>query len=91
VGPSWQQREREETLLTDYANLKKRHLLANTPRLLGPSGPSMRTAAGVAKRAGAAAGLGRNRRKNYFRIKFKFLNIQWLWKFAQGDLEGILT
>jgi hypothetical protein len=29
--------------------------------------------------------------ENYFRIKFRFLNIQRLWKFAQGDLEGILT
>jgi hypothetical protein len=29
--------------------------------------------------------------ENYFRIKFEFLNIQRLWKFAQGDLGGILT
>jgi hypothetical protein len=29
--------------------------------------------------------------ENYFRIKFGFLNIQRLWKFAQGDLGGILT
>jgi hypothetical protein len=35
--------------------------------------------------------MGRNRRKNDFRIKFEFLNIQRLWKFAQGDLGGILT
>jgi hypothetical protein len=35
--------------------------------------------------------MGRNQRKNYFRIKFEFLNIQRLWKFAQGDLGGILT
>jgi hypothetical protein len=28
---------------------------------------------------------------NYFQIKFGFLNIQMLWKFAQGDLGGILT
>jgi hypothetical protein len=35
--------------------------------------------------------MGRNRRKNYFRIKFEFLNIQRLWKFAQGDLGGILA
>jgi hypothetical protein len=28
---------------------------------------------------------------NYFQIKFGFLNIQRLWKFAQGDLGGILT
>jgi hypothetical protein len=36
------------------------------------------------------SGLGRNRRKNYFRIKFEFSNIHRLWKFAQGDLGGIL-
>jgi hypothetical protein len=29
--------------------------------------------------------------KNFFRIKFEFLNIQRLWKYAQGDLGGILT
>jgi hypothetical protein len=29
--------------------------------------------------------------ENYFQIKFVFLNIQRLWKFAQGDLGGILT
>jgi hypothetical protein len=28
---------------------------------------------------------------NYFQIKFRFLNIQRLWKFAQGDLGEILT
>jgi hypothetical protein len=38
----------------DCANSKKRRLLANTPRLLRPSGPSARTAARGAKRAGAA-------------------------------------
>jgi hypothetical protein len=79
---------REETPLTDCANSKKRRLLVNTPRLLrpsGPSGPSARTAACGVKLAGAA------RRKNYFQIKFEFSNIQRLWKFAQGDLGGILT
>jgi hypothetical protein len=40
----------------DCANSKKRRLLANTPRLLRPSGPSARTAACRAKRAGAAQG-----------------------------------
>jgi hypothetical protein len=29
--------------------------------------------------------------KILFRIKFNFLNIARLWKFAQGDLGGILT
>jgi hypothetical protein len=24
-------------------------------------------------------------------IKIRFLNLSWLWKFAQGDLGGILT
>jgi hypothetical protein len=40
------------------------------------------------------AGLGRmgqNPKKIPFRIKIKFLNIARLWKFAQGDLVGILT
>jgi hypothetical protein len=29
--------------------------------------------------------------KILFQIKFDFLNIPRLWKFAQGDLGGILT
>jgi hypothetical protein len=79
---------REETSLTDCANSKKRRLLANTPRLLRPSGPSGPSACAAAYgRSGrGCSGLGQNRRKNYFRIKFEFLNIQRLWKFAQGDL-----
>jgi hypothetical protein len=42
----------------------------------------------------ARPGLGRmnrNPKKIPFRIKIKFLNIPRLWKFAQGDLGGILT
>jgi hypothetical protein len=33
----------EEKPSTNYANSKKRRLLANTPRLVRPSGPSART------------------------------------------------
>jgi hypothetical protein len=77
----------------DCANSKKRCLLANTPRLLRPSGLSACPVACGAKRASTGeAGLdGPKSEKNYFRIKFGFLNIQRLWKFAQGDLGGILT
>jgi hypothetical protein len=42
----------------------------------------------------ARAGLGRmgqNLRRVLFRIKIGFLNIPRHWKFAQGDLGGILT
>jgi hypothetical protein len=45
----------------------------------------------VGQRGLARAGLGRNLRKIPFRIKIGFLNIPRLWKFAQGDLGGILT
>jgi hypothetical protein len=74
--------------LTGCANSKKRRLLANTPRLLRPSGPSTCTAACRAKRVGTgeAGPDGAKSEKNYFRIKFGFLNIQRLWKFAQGYL-----
>jgi hypothetical protein len=77
VGPTWQQREREEASLMDCANSKKRHLLANTPRLLRPSGSSACTAACGVKRAGMgeAGPDGLKSEKNYFRIKFGFLNI----------------
>jgi hypothetical protein len=46
---------------------------------------------GEAGRAGWPLGrLGRKRRKILFRIKIGFLNLPRLWKFAQGDLGGIL-
>jgi hypothetical protein len=44
-----------------------------------------------AGRAGWPLGwLGRKWRKILFRIKIGFLNLPRLWKFAQGDLGGIL-
>jgi hypothetical protein len=47
---------------------------------------------GVAGRRGAGLGrMGQNLKKIPFRIKIKFMNIPRLWKFAQGDLGGILT
>jgi hypothetical protein len=93
VGPTWQRREREEASLRECTNSKKRHLLVNTPRLLRLSGPSACMVTCGAKRAGTgeAGPDGPKSEKNYFRIKFGFLNIQRLWKFAQGDLGGILT
>jgi hypothetical protein len=39
----------------------------------------------------AAGPVGPKVRKILFRIKFDFFNIPRLWKFAQGDLGGILT
>jgi hypothetical protein len=66
--------------------------LANTPRLLRPSGPSACTVAYGAKRAGTgeAGPDGPKSEENYFRINFGFFNIQMLWKFVGGDLGGIL-
>jgi hypothetical protein len=68
AGPTWQRREREEASLTDCANLKKRRLLAYTPRLLRPSGLSACKAACGAKQAGTGeAGPDRPKsEKNYF-------------------------
>jgi hypothetical protein len=54
---------------------------AGSRRPAGHSGPAW---AGLGR-------MGRNLKKIPFRIKIKFLNIPRLWKFAQGDLEGILT
>jgi hypothetical protein len=54
---------------------------AGIRRLVGQSGPA---------RAGLGQ-MGRNLKKIPFRIKIGFLNIPRLWKFAQGDLGGILT
>jgi hypothetical protein len=45
-----------------------------------------------AKWAGWPLGrLGRKLKKISFLIKIEFLNMPMLWKFAQGDLGGILT
>jgi hypothetical protein len=49
-----------------------------------PAGRSGSARAGLSR-------MGQNPKKIPFRIKIKFLNIPKLWKFAQGDLGGILT
>jgi hypothetical protein len=60
--------------LPDYANSKKRRLLANMPRLLRPSGPSECTVACGVKWAvtGKAGPDGPKSEENYFRINFGF-------------------
>jgi hypothetical protein len=60
--------------LLDYANSKKMRLLANTPRLLRPSGPSACTVACGVKRAGTGeAGPDEPKSdENYVRINFGF-------------------
>jgi hypothetical protein len=63
------------------------------PTWLGPSGPSGDPVA-CGHSGPAREGLGRMGqilKKIPFRIKITFLNIPRLWKFAQGDLGGILT
>jgi hypothetical protein len=59
---------REKASLPDCANLKKRRLLTNTPRLLRPNGPSACTVAYGAKRAstGEAGPDGPKSEENYF-------------------------
>jgi hypothetical protein len=42
-------------------------------------------------RLGQKAGWAGSDGKNSFPNKISFLNIPWLWNFAQGDLGGILT
>jgi hypothetical protein len=78
--------------LPDCANSKKRSLLANTPRLLRLSGPSVCTVACGAKQAGTgeAGPDGPKSEENYFRINFGIFEYTKLWKFVGGDLGGIL-
>jgi hypothetical protein len=57
--------------LLDCAKSKKRCLLADTPRLLRLSGPSVCTVACGAKRAGTGEA-GPKSEENYFRINFGF-------------------
>jgi hypothetical protein len=42
------------------------------------------------RRLGRKVGWAESDGENYFPNKNWFLNIPWLWKFAEGDLEGIL-
>jgi hypothetical protein len=60
--------------LLDYANSKKRRLLANMPRLLRPSVPSACTVACGVKRAGTGEARvdGPKSEENYFQINFGF-------------------
>jgi hypothetical protein len=51
----------------------------------GPSGPNGRVG------QLATGPIGPEAEKNPFRIKIRFLNLHGLWKFALGDLGGILT
>jgi hypothetical protein len=57
------------------SNLKKRRLLANTPRPRRPGWADWAESEGI----------------NLFRIKFDFWIIARLWKIVEGDLDGILT
>jgi hypothetical protein len=59
-----------------------RNLLLRGERPAGPAGP---TAEWAARSAGPKA------KKRISELKIGFLNLPRLWKFAQGDLGGILT
>jgi hypothetical protein len=96
VGPTWQRRERgnaidilrkleEEAPFGKYAKTAQAELAEWIERAHG----GLRGEAG--RGCSELGQMGRNRRKIYFRIKFEFSNIQRFWKFAQGDLGGILT
>jgi hypothetical protein len=96
VGPTWQRRERgnaidglrkleEEAPFGKYVEAAWAEWAEWTKCVHGGlRGEAGRGCSGLDRR-------GQNRRKSYFRIKFEFSNIQRLWKFAQGDLGGILT
>jgi hypothetical protein len=93
VGPTWQRCERGNTVdglckLEEEAPFGKYAKAAQAEW-------AERAHGGLRGEAGRGCSMlgrmGRYRRKNYFRIKFEFSNIQRLWKFSQGDLGGILT
>jgi hypothetical protein len=59
---------------------------------LRPAGEERPAGAGWAKgRVGHKVGGPKARKKNFRIKKNRFLNLPRLWKFAQGDLGGILT
>jgi hypothetical protein len=92
VGPTWQRRERgnavdglrklkEEAPFGKYAKAAQAEWAEWTEREHD----------GLRAKRPRLGRMGQNRRKNYFRIKLEFSNIQRLWIFGQGDLGGILT
>jgi hypothetical protein len=40
---------------------------------------------------GRKVGRAKSKEKEFSELKIRFLNLSRLWKFAQGDLGGILT
>jgi hypothetical protein len=96
VGPTWQRRERGNAV-DGLRKLEKEAPFGKYAKAAQAQWAEWTECAdgglwGEAGRGCSGLGqMGRNRRKNYFQIKFEFSNIQRLWKFAQGDLGGILT
>jgi hypothetical protein len=95
--------DREKAPRTEGVNQRRKRTSANTPTArvgraawagLWASACGRREATGgwLGQRLSGPQGrTGQKRRKRNFELKIGFLNLPRLWKFAQGDLGGILT
>jgi hypothetical protein len=99
----WQRVDREKASRTEGVNQRRKRISAITPtarvgraawaslwasaygRGERPAGQTGRTAEWAARSVGLKA------KKRISELKIGFLNLLRLWKFAQGDLGGILT
>jgi hypothetical protein len=89
VGPTWQRRERGNVVdalrkLEGEAPFGKYAKAAQAEW-------AERAHDGLWAKQPGLLGAGPESEENLFPNKFEFSNIQRLWKFAQGDLGGILT
>jgi hypothetical protein len=95
VGSSWQWEKREKTTSLEGINQKGKHIFIEAPSAHGPDG-SVREVATYeegwadAGRAGlVGSDPGENSNGNFI-SNFKWIwNLEGLWEFFQGNLEGI--
>jgi hypothetical protein len=94
--------DREKAPRTEGVNQRRKHIFASTPTVcVGWAAWAGKVGFGLREERGQRGRLGRRLsgpvrvagpkvKKKDFELKIRFLNLLGLWKFAQGNLGGIL-